>query len=156
MPAVRTGLGRIFRQKHTGRHDILIKAPVFRRIYHIHPAAQHAAGKPAEAQRAPHSGRVHAAGHTGDHHAALLGQLISQFFGAAGTVWRALARADNGHRRLFIKQRHGTLAIQQHRRLIDVAQTLGIQCVSHGKDENALAGTIGQDALRRSKRFVLQ
>ena len=156
MPRLRSCLGRVLRQQHTGGGNILIEPPVFRRIHHVHTAAQYAAGEASGTQRAPHGSRVNALGHTGDHHAALLGQLIAQLLGAMDPVRRTVTGTHHGNRHLLVKKGHGALAVQQQGRLVDVPQPLRVQGICHGDEKDPLSGAVGQNAIRRCHGLVIQ
>lgn len=150
------GYSRVLREQYAHRGNVLIEPPVLRGIDHVHPAAEYGRCQPSGAQRAPLGRRVDAAGHTGDDQRSLLRHLIAELLRHRHAVGRTRASADDGNRRLLVKQRQRAAPVEQHRRIVDPAQAVWVGRVLHREDELLLAGALLQHALGAVERLVAQ
>ena len=145
MPGAGLGARRILGKHHTGGENIGIEPGVFGGIGNIRAAAQHRRRDAAGAKRSLMGRGVDAPGQAGDHQSALPGQGIAEMLRRAETVGRAAAGAHHGDGSLVIEGGHGPLAVEQQRRVENIAQALGVERIVEGEDEHILPGAAVQN-----------
>ena len=155
VPAVRLGAGRVGGQHRAAAAQLVIQCPIFRRVHHVHAAAQHGHGVPTGTESAPQGAAVDALGHAGHHRKAQGRQVAAHALRHADAVRGGLPGAHYRHGGLVIQLPPLPQAVQHQGRGEDVRQAAGIAGVVEGQDKDMLLTAAGQNTLRRGKRRFL-
>ena len=156
MRAERGRSRRVFAQQTAMRANIAEQPRVRRRIHNIRAAAEHRRNRSARRQRALERHGVNAVCAAGDDKTAHPPDLKAERFRLHHPIAGGFACTDHGNDRSRVKIRHRAAAIEHQRRVVEIAQTLGVGRVLHSDDLDVLLEAVAQDLICTVQFFILQ